>query len=178
MDLSKAFDNLQQDLLIVKLHAYGFQQDALKLLYGYFTKRWHRTKFNMFFSSRKELIKGVPQGSVLGSLFLNIYLNDLFYLADSTEVCNFADDIKISCLWQWPKHLIMKLEHDVLLTIEWFEYNNIKLEGQISSSSCSTKVWKSLRWMGEDKFGEFKTKITWNGNRQKSEFGWLCVFVM
>ena len=43
MNLLKAFDTLQQDLLIVKLHAYGFQQDALKLLYGYFIKRWYRT---------------------------------------------------------------------------------------------------------------------------------------
>ena len=51
MDLSKAFDTLNHDLLIAKLDAYGFQHDALKLLYSYLSKQWHRTKVNTSFSS-------------------------------------------------------------------------------------------------------------------------------
>ena len=50
MDLSKVFDALNHDL-IAKLHGNGFQQEALKLLYSYLSKRWHRTKVNMTFSS-------------------------------------------------------------------------------------------------------------------------------
>ena len=68
MDLPKAFDTLNHDLLIAKLHAYGFQHDALKLLHSCFSKRWHKTKVNTSFSSWEELIKGVPQGSVLGPI--------------------------------------------------------------------------------------------------------------
>ena len=63
MDLSKAFDTLNHDLLIAKLHGYGFQHDTLTLLHSYLSKRWHRTKVNTSFSSWEELIKGVPQGS-------------------------------------------------------------------------------------------------------------------
>ena len=127
MDLSKAFDTLNHDLLIAKLHAYGFQHDALKLLHSYLSKRWHRTKVNTSFSSWEELIKGVPQGSVLGPILFNLYLNDLVYLPDFTEVCNFEDDTTFHACDNDLNNLIKRLEHDAFLAIEWFETNNMKL---------------------------------------------------
>ena len=72
MDLSKAFDTIKHDLLIAKLHAYGFEKKSLKLVYSYLNNRSHRTKINNDFSSWQELIQGVPQGSVLGLLLFNI----------------------------------------------------------------------------------------------------------
>ena len=50
MDLSKAFDTINHDLLFVKLHAYGFSNDTLQLLYIYLNNRWHKTKVNQKFS--------------------------------------------------------------------------------------------------------------------------------
>ena len=80
MDLSKAFDTLNHDLIIAKLHAYGFSKSALKLVRSYLTNRWQRTKVNNSFSPWVPLITGVPQGSIVGPLFFNIDLNDIFIL--------------------------------------------------------------------------------------------------
>ena len=72
MDLSKAFDTLYHELLIAKLHAYGFNKNSLSLIHSYLKNRWKRVKINKSFSSWFELLTGVPQGSILGPLLFII----------------------------------------------------------------------------------------------------------
>ena len=127
MDLSKAFDTLNHALMIAKLHAYGFDRSSLNLIHSYLTQRWHRTKINTSFSTWKHLLTGVPQGSILGPLLFNIYINDLFYILSDTESCNYADD---TCLYACNKDLnklLIRLTHDSSLAIDWLEYNHMKL---------------------------------------------------
>ena len=127
MDLSKAFDTLNCDLLIAKFHEYDFQNDALKILHSYLSKRWYRTKVNRSFSSWEELFKVVHQGSVLVPILFNLYLNDLFYLFNFMEVSNFADDTRFHACENDLSNLIKRLEHDAFLANEWFETNSMKL---------------------------------------------------
>ena len=91
-DLSKAFDCLSHELLIAKLHAYGFSISALRLIYSYLANRKQRTKINSSYSSWEEIIFGVPQGSILGPLLFNIFLCDMFFVLRQTDFASFADD--------------------------------------------------------------------------------------
>ena len=69
-DLSKAFHCICHDLLIVKLNAYGLEQNALKLLYDYLSNRSQKTKVGSLFSTYLDIVYGVPQGSILGNCYL------------------------------------------------------------------------------------------------------------
>ena len=127
MDLSKAFDTISYELLIAKLNAYGFDKIALKAFYSYLTNRWQRTKIKQEFSSWSKLIKGVPQGSVLGPILFNVFINDLLFILTETDICNYADDTTPTACDANLNELLRRLEHDSSLAVCWFESNNMKL---------------------------------------------------
>ena len=90
-DLSKAFDCICHDLLIAKLNAYGFDRNALKLIYDYLSDTLQKTEVGSSFSAYIDIIYGVPQGSILEPLLFNIDLCDLFFADYTSDFANFAD---------------------------------------------------------------------------------------
>ena len=82
MDLSKAYDCLPHDLSIAKLEAYGLGNGSLNLLLGYLSFRKQRTKIGSAYSKSSNIRRGIPQGSILGSLLCNICINDIFMIIE------------------------------------------------------------------------------------------------
>ena len=73
-DLSKVFECLSRELLLAKLHAYGFSISALRPIYSYLVNRKQKTKINSCYSFWEEILFGVPQGSTLGPLLFENFL--------------------------------------------------------------------------------------------------------
>ena len=92
MDLSKAFDCIPHDLLIAKLSAYGFDENSLVYIYSYLKRCEQCVRINNTYSSFQTILSGAPQGSVLGPILFNFYINDLLLFIRQATVYNYADD--------------------------------------------------------------------------------------
>ena len=126
-DLSKAFDCLPHDLIVVKLLAYGFSIDSLKLKTSYLTERKQRVKINDQFSSWLDIVVGVPQGSILGPLLFNIFLCDMFLFCNDIGFASYADDNTPYCIGKTTQEVISQLEKSSKSIFEWFENNGMKV---------------------------------------------------
>ncbi|XP_057296156.1 uncharacterized protein LOC130625097 [Hydractinia symbiolongicarpus] len=125
MDLSKAFDSIDHGLLISKLAAYGFDRKSLYLMKSYLSGRFQRTKICSSFSEWLSIVFGVPQGSILGPLLFNIFINDLLLFIEKTDICNFADDNTIYTCGSQVNEVIADLQHDLNNVLAWFENNQL-----------------------------------------------------
>ena len=80
MDLSKAYESLSHVFIIVKLEAYGLDIGSFNFLLDYLSLRKDRTKVGFSYSKWSEICQRIPQGSILGPLLFNIFINVIFSL--------------------------------------------------------------------------------------------------
>ena len=126
-DLSKAFGCLLDDLLLEKVHTFGFDLKSLKVIHAYLNDGIQVTKVSSFYSEILQIIYGVPQGSILGPLLFNVNLIDLF-LAEhyKSDFSNYADDTTPyncgSTFFETMPDLEIALDN----LFNWFCYNKSK----------------------------------------------------
>ena len=97
IDLEKAFDTVNHNILCEKLNYYGLRGNVNKLIQSYLSNRWQYVSINGFDSDCRNLSCGVPQGSPLGPLLFLVYINDFRFCLNETETGHFADDTFILC---------------------------------------------------------------------------------
>ena len=175
LDFSKAFDSLYYDILLSKLKYYGLQWKALQLLKSYISSRCQYVQLGDVKSSTHTVVCGIPQGSVLGPLLFNIYINDITKATPKFNIIMYADDTT----------LVSTLENFGTL-------NNIAvIEDEINNEITKISHWlhinKLLLNTAKSKFMVFfkhpktipklKLKINDNPIEQVTEFNFLGITI-
>ena len=127
LDLTKAFETVNHNILLKKLEYIGVRGVALRWFQSYLTDRKQYVMFNGSKSDSKQLFYSVPQGSILGPLLFNLYINDLTSLAINMKITLFADD---SCFYLANKNLntlINTINSDLLTVDNWLKCSRLTL---------------------------------------------------
>lgn len=125
LDLSKAFDTVDHELLINKLKLYNFGDNSRSLISNYLRNRTNQICINGERSKAEKLEVGVPQGSILGPLLFIIFINDMCYLPLMSRLLLFADDTTVYLFGKRLEDLISNIEDDLILIYDWLSNNRL-----------------------------------------------------
>ena len=127
MDLSKAFDSINQEILLDKLYYYGVKNTELYWFKSYLSKRKQCVRYDNTYSTYHNVKCGVPQGSILGPLLFILYMNDIFYVSSTAKLVLYADDTNI---FFTSRDLIADcniINTELIKINQWFEINQLSL---------------------------------------------------
>lgn len=126
LDISKAFDSVNHQLLLTKLSLYGIRGPALLLLKSYLKNRTQYTVVGSTKSSTSPVLSGVPQGSVLGPFLFILFINDL-PLITTLKTTLFADDACLSYAHDSPSHIESLVNKELEKVCKWMSNNKLNL---------------------------------------------------
>ena len=125
-NLSKAFNCFNRALLLAKLLTYGFSLESLTFIQSYLSNRIQRVKINSSFSDYSNVESGVPQESISGPLFFNIFICDLFFEDIDIDLANYADEMTPYAYNLENEKVTKLLEKNTNKFFGWFSDNFLK----------------------------------------------------
>ena len=127
LDIRKAFDTVNHDILLQKLECYGIRGNALIFFQSYLENRIQTCNVTGQVSSFKQIFYGVPQGSILGPLFFIIYTNDLPSCVKEAEATTYDDDTSFYKAFRTTQELSEELIPAFVKICEWLKMNKLAL---------------------------------------------------
>ena len=127
LDLKKAFDTIDLDILIQKLKRYGVDKNGIYWFRSYLKGRSHYTTINWKSSSFHKVSCGIPQGSTVGPLMFTIYINDLPLHVAHCKVGMYADDSALFYDSKDESDLIDKINKDMTRVMDLLNQNKLSL---------------------------------------------------
>ena len=127
LDLSKAFDTVDHNILLMKLYKYGIRGVAYDWIKSYLEERKQYVSFNKHDSSTMDIKCGVTQGAILGPLLFLIYVNDLSNVSSILFTLLFADDTNVFVIGKNLSTLFTTMNSELVKLSEWMNVNKLSL---------------------------------------------------
>ena len=158
LDYAKAFDKVDHEILLKKVHHLGIQGKTHQWLQNYLENRSQTVVINGQKSRQAPVVSGVPQGTVLGPILFLLYINDLNTCMEHSFLSSFADDTRIMKEITNTNDLL-QLQKDLNSAVEWSKQNNMKLHTNkfelLCHSTNRSQILKELPFSSQ--FYEYTT---------------------